>query len=201
MRLKVLAIVALIASAALGMGWAQPAWRFVPRRGAPVVRRWPMGLGLLRLPLGTTATLRFYDGDPESEGALLGTLSFTAGEDSEVVFAQALRDAAAEAAFVTVALPERNETVALAERGILAQLGRAWHREGTVTVSLYDADPQAGGSEIARHSFTYGQDSAQGFIAALSAAAQAATHATISWSASEYTLALGARRWLYPGRR
>lgn len=76
------------------------------------------GFGYGALPLGglndgATVTATFYDGDPESGGQNLQTLSFTYGESSEAGFAADFAEAAEAAAFVVVTTSPQSYTVPL----------------------------------------------------------------------------------------
>ena len=70
-----------------------------------------MGVPLRGLTLGSTATLTFYDGDPAAGGAVLDTLTFTAGEDSEAAFAEQFEAARAPAAYLQVEVGEQTRTL------------------------------------------------------------------------------------------
>lgn len=150
---------------------------------------------------GTTTTVTFYDGDPASGGQQLSSLSFTAGEDSESAFMQAVAQAQQDASFAVVETSEQTRTVDLSALG---NARGAWDLRGlplglralddgsTVTVTFYDGDPAAGGQELSTSSFTLGQDSELAFRTALEQAAQDASYATITLSPQTRTIDLSA---------
>ena len=76
------------------------------------------GLGLLerRLNDGSTVTATFYDGDPEADGSVLETFSFTHGEDSAAGFAADVEAALEDASFVTVTTSPQERTVDLSQQ-------------------------------------------------------------------------------------
>ncbi len=158
------------------------------------------GFPLRGLSLGTTATLTFYDGDPEVGSAVLNTLTFTYGEDSEVAFAEQFEEARANAAYLKVDLSEQTRTVDLSEfaadqRGNLRprELGRmnALNDGSTVTAAFYDTDPAtAGATATETLTFTYGTSSAAGFADDFANAAETAQFVTITTSPQSYTVNL-----------
>jgi len=62
---------------------------------------------------GGTLEATFYDGDPEANGQVLQTLSFTYGQESAAGFAAEFAEAAEEAAFVRVTQSPQSYTVDL----------------------------------------------------------------------------------------
>ncbi len=167
----------------------------------------PGGLGLggrgfpLRgLQLGTTATLTFYDGDPAAGGAVLNTLTFNYGQDSEVAFEEQLETARATAAYLTVDLSEQTRTVDLSDlaadqRGALRPRelgGRNPLNDGsTVTAAFYNSDPEvAGATATDTLTFTYGVSSEAGFADEFATAAESAQFVTITTSPQSYTVNL-----------
>jgi hypothetical protein len=158
------------------------------------------GFPLRGLALGTTATLTFYDGDPATGGAVLNTLTFTYGEDSEVALAEAFETARASAAYLQVALSEQTRTVDLSdfaddEHGDLRprELGRLDNLNdgATITASFYSSDPEtAGATATETLTFTYGVSSAAGFADDFANAAETNTFVTITSSPQTYTVNL-----------
>ena len=169
-----------------------------------------IGLPFRGLELGTTATITFYDGDPEAGGTVLNTLTLNYGEDSEVAFAEEFETARAAAAYMTVDLSEQARTVDLSEfeddvRGDLRprELGR---RGGltdgsTVTAAFYDTDPAtAGATATETLTFTYGTSSEAGFANDFGNAADTASFVVITTSPQNYTVNL-AEVQQFEGRR
>lgn len=75
----------------------------------------PRELGVIAsLDDATTLTTTFYDGDPEANGNVLTTLSFTYGSSSEAGFADEFAKAATTAAFVTITTSPQTQTINLA---------------------------------------------------------------------------------------
>jgi hypothetical protein len=152
------------------------------------------------LELGTTATITFYDGDPEAGGTTLNTLTFTYGEDSEVAFAEEFETARADAAYMTVDLSEQTRTVDLSdfaddERGDLRprELGRLGGLTdgSTITAAFYDTDPEtAGATATETLTFTYGTSSEAGFANDFGNAAETASFVVITTSPQSYTVNL-----------
>lgn len=158
------------------------------------------GIPLRGLALGTTATITFYDGDPTADGAVLTTLTFTYGEDSEVAFAEQFQEASATAAYMQVDLSEQTRTVDLSEvaddaRSDLRprELGRINHLNdgSTLTAAFYSTDPEtAGASPTETLTFTHGTSSAAGFAEDFSEAAESAQFVTVTTSPQTYTVNL-----------
>ncbi len=142
-----------------------PGGGFGPRHGA-------LGLGLRGFlsSEGSALTATFYDADPAAGGAELSSLSFTAGEDSESAFLEDLQAARETAAFMVLETGEQTRTLELPEASEDAQpFGpRGWRlplrqlSEGS-TVTFFDGDPEALGSELSTLSFTVGVDSELAF--------------------------------------
>lgn len=158
-----------------------------------------MGFPLRGLELGTTATITFYDGDPEAGGTVLNTLTFNYCEDSEVAFAQQFEEARANAAYMEVDLSEQTRTVDLSsiaknERGDLRprELGRfgALNDGSTLTATFYNGDPEAGGTVIETLTFTYSTSSEAGFANDFATASETAAFVTITTSPQSYTVNL-----------
>jgi hypothetical protein len=156
-----------------------------------------MGVPLRGLGLGTTATITFYDGDPEAGGATLNTLTFTAGETSEAAFAEQFEEARANAAYMQVDLSEQTRTINLSEVvadgrsfGAGRMLGRL--SEGsTVSAAFYNADPEtAGATPTQTLTFTQGVNSEAGFADEFATAAETAQFVTITTSPQSYTVNL-----------
>ena len=153
-----------------------------------------------RLALGTPVAYSFYDGDPEADGSVTETLTFTYGEDSEVAFSETLAEARENAEYVVVQTGEQTRTLDLSDfdtddfrgRG-LGFLGRNLNEGSTVTATFYDGDPEAGGQTLETLSFTYGEDSAAGFAADVEAALEDATFVTVTTSPQERTVDLSAQ--------
>lgn len=150
------------------------------------------GLGLRGLPfgrsaLGTTAQITLYDGNPDTGGSELETLTFTYGEDSEAALAEAFAEAREDATFMTVEVSEQTRTVDLSEidipvdgRGLLPrELARGLEEGDTVLATFFDGDPEEAGQTLETLSFTYGQDSAAGFAEAFAEAAEEAAFVTV----------------------
>jgi hypothetical protein len=160
------------------------------------------GIGFLSrgLELGTTATITFYDGDPEAGGTVLNTLTLNYGEDSEVAFAEEFETARADAAYMTVDLSEQTRTVDLSsfaddERGDLRprELGRPGGLTdgGTITAAFYDTDPEtAGATATETLTFTYGTSSEAGFANDFGNAAETASFVVVTTSPQSYTVNL-----------
>lgn len=153
-----------------------------------------MGVPLHGLGPGTTATLTFYDGDPAAGGALLDTLTFTSGEDSEATFAEQFEAARATAAYMQVEVGEQTRTVDSSEfadgRGGLRMLGRL--SEGsTLTAAFYSTDPaMAGASATQTLTFMQGLSSEAGFADEFATAAETAQFVVITTSPQSYTVNL-----------
>ena len=149
------------------------------------------------LPLGTQITVTTYAEDPTEGAAPLDTLAATVGEVSEVAFAEEIRVAAEDAAYLQIDVGERTRRVELpdtelprrAAPGRLPGL-RTLEQGQTVEVAVYasaeDADPQT------TLSFTYGEDSAAAFRAALTDAAGDAAVLEVTLPAHERTVDLSA---------
>jgi hypothetical protein len=158
------------------------------------------GFPLRGLSLGTTATLTFYDGDPAAGGAVVETLTFTYGEDSEAAFAETFQTARANAAYLQVALSEQTRTVDLSEvatneRGDLRprELGRMNNLNdgSTITAAFYNTDPAVASTTATQTlTFTYGVSSAAGFADDFSSSAEGAQFVTITTSPQTYTVNL-----------
>jgi hypothetical protein len=153
-----------------------------------------MGVPLRGLASGSTATITFYDGDPAAGGAVLNTLTFTAGEDSEATFAEQFAAARANAAYMQVEVGEQTRTIDSSEfadgRGGLRMLGRL--SEGsTVTAAFYDTDPAtAGATPTQTLTFTQGTSSEAGFADEFATAAATAQFVVITTSPQSYTVNL-----------
>ena len=83
------------------------------------------------------------------------------------------------------------------ERGLGLGLGRGFgwglgglSEGGTLGLTFYGGDPEAGGSELASLSFTAGRDSELAFRNAVADALEGATHVVLERSAQSYTVAL-----------
>jgi hypothetical protein len=155
------------------------------------------------LPLGTEITITTYAEDPAEGAAPIDTLTATVGEDSEVAFAEEVRAAATEAAYLRIDVGERTQRVELSDTALAdTELPRRAHagrlpglrtlEQGqTVEVAVYasaeDASPQT------TLSFTYGEDSAAAFRAALNDALDEAAVLEVTLPAHERTLDLSAR--------
>jgi len=154
------------------------------------------------LPLGTEITVTTYAEDPTEGAAPLDTLTATVGEVSEVAFAEEIRAAAAEAAYLRIDVGERTQRVELPDTASLdpelprrAAAGRlpglrTLEQGQTVEVAVYasaeDASPQA------TLSFTYGEDSAAAFRAELNDALDEAAILEVTLPAHERTVDLSA---------
>ncbi len=71
-----------------------------------------------RLPMrglteGSTLEISFYDGNPEEAATVLGSLSFTAGVDSELAFSNAVEDASANAAYAVITTSAQERSIDL----------------------------------------------------------------------------------------
>ena len=159
------------------------------------------------LPIGTAIEAAFYDADPASGAAPVTTLAITVGVDSEAAFADAFSEARAaaaewEAAYLVVATSEIRRTIDLPDGddaitasrpwgATLLRLAQAGLGEGdTVTVELYDADPEDGGNLLDTLAFAYGIDSAIGFRAAVEEALESAAVAVVTSSPRSVTVDL-----------
>lgn len=159
-----------------------------------------MGFPLRGLSLGTTATITFYDGDPEAGGTVLNTLTLNYGEDSEAAFAEQFEEARANAAYIKVDLSEQTRTVDLStvaddERGDLRprEIGRfgALNDGSTLTAAFYDTDPETAGAVATETlTFTYGTSSEAGFADDFATAAETAQFVVITTSPQSYTVNL-----------
>jgi hypothetical protein len=156
-----------------------------------------MGVPLRGLELGSTATITFYDGDPATGGAALNTLTFSAGEDSEVAFAEQFEAARANAAYMQVEVSEQTRTINLSEvaddgrgPGVGRMLGRL-NDGSTVTAAFYNTDPEAAGATPTQTlTFTQSSSSEAGFAEEFATAAEAAQFVTITTSPQSYTVNL-----------
>ena len=72
---------------------------------------------------GDSVTATFYDGDPEAGGSEQQTLTFVYGQDSAAGFANLFRDAAQDAAFVTVVTSPQSYALDLSARAERAPRG------------------------------------------------------------------------------
>jgi len=71
-----------------------------------------------RLPIrglneGSTLEVSFYDGNPEEAATVLGSLSFTAGVDSEIAFSNAVEEASANAAYAVISTSAQERSIDL----------------------------------------------------------------------------------------
>ena len=161
-------------------------------------------MALQRLPLGTEVAVEVYDADPAEGARPVTTLTATVGETSEVAFADEVRAATAEAAFVSVVIGPRTVRVALdgaadPRRAPLAGQVRvgALERGQTVEIAFYEGADDAAPSTTA--TFTYGEDSAAAFHERVARAAAQAAVAEVALPAQERTIDLSADR-RYEGR-
>jgi len=70
---------------------------------------------LSHLNLNSTVQASFYNANPADGGAALRTLSFVAGQDSELAFKNAFEEAAANASWVTINTSAQEHTINTAE--------------------------------------------------------------------------------------
>ena len=161
-------------------------------------------MALQRLPLGTEVAVEVYDADPAEGARPVTTLTATVGETSEVAFADEVRAATADAAFVSVVTGPRTVRVALdgaADPGRAAlagpMRGGALQRGQTVEIAFYQGADDAAPSTTA--TFTYGEDSAAAFRERVARAAAQAAVAEVTLPAQERTIDLSADR-RYEGR-
>lgn len=70
---------------------------------------------LSRLNLNSTVQASFYNANPADGGAALTTLSFVAGQDSELAFKNAFEAAAENAAWMTVNVSAQEHTINMAD--------------------------------------------------------------------------------------
>ena len=70
---------------------------------------------LSRLNLNSTVTASFYNANPSDGGAALTTLSFVAGQDSELAFKNAFEAAADSSSWVTINVSAQEHTINVAE--------------------------------------------------------------------------------------
>ena len=176
---------------------------------APMAVRGGAALPLLaRLPIGTAVEVAFHDADPASGAEAVTALAITVGVDSEAAFGEALAEARAaaaewETAYLVVTTSEIRRTIELPEadatdlprRGdaFLLRLLPAGLDDGdTVTVELFDADPDEGGSLLETLAFVHGVDSAIGFRADVEEALADAAVAVVTSSPRSMTLDLEA---------
>ena len=186
-----------------------------PGLGGPAaVRGVPAAIGggaampmLAGLPIGTAVEAAFFDADPASGAAPVTMLAITVGVDSEAVFGEAFAEARAaaaewETAYLVVATSEIRRTIDLPD-GDDATLPRrtvsglrllpAGLDDGdTVTVELFDGDPDEGGDLLDTLAFTYGVDSAIGFRATVEEALERAVVAVVTRSPRSVTVDLKA---------
>jgi opacity protein-like surface antigen len=168
------------------------------------------GAGALRipaamqgLPLGTEIAVTTYAEDPAKGAVPLETLTATVGEVSEVAFAEEIRAAAAEAAYLQIDVGERTQRVELADTALAdselprrAGAGRlpglrTLEQGQTVEVAVYASAEDASPQTTLR--FTYGVDSAAAFRAALNDAFEEAAVLEVTLPAQERTIDLSAR--------
>jgi hypothetical protein len=165
-------------------------------RTAGPARRIPFAMQ--GLPLGTEITITTYAEDPAEGAAPIDTLTATVGEVSEVAFAEEIRAAAAEAAYLQIVVGERTQSVELPDtevprRGAPERLPglRTLEQGQTVEVAVYASADDAGPQTTL--SFTYGEDSAAAFRAELNDALDEAAVLEVTLPAHERTLDLSAR--------
>ena len=175
--------------------------------GGPAGAALPM---LARLPIGTSVEAAFYDADPVSGAAPVTALGITVGVDSEAAFGEAFAEARAaaaewEVAYLVVSTGEIRRTIDLPAADDDAELPRragaalalrilpAGLEDGdTVTVELYDADPEDGGNLLETLTFAHGVDSAIGFRADVEEALEGAVVAVVTSSPRTMTVDLKA---------
>lgn len=73
------------------------------------------GASVRGLVEGSSLEAIFYDGNPEEGAAVLNTLTFTAGTDSELSFRNAFQEAASNAAYVTLNTSPQERTLDLSQ--------------------------------------------------------------------------------------
>ncbi len=101
--------------------------------------------------------------------------------------AQASESQASENQVAEVAQPLDAQRSAMLTRMLL---GRPLDMGSTLTVTFYDGDPEAGGSELSSLEFVYGEDSEAAFAQELESAAAEASYVTVTTSPQTMTLNL-----------
>lgn len=147
---------------------------------------------------GSTVDVIFYDADPAQGGTELSSYSLTVGNDSEVSFAQNVREAIETAAFATVKVSEQSRTIELAGTDTAVAKGfgfrgvplRGLTEGSTLEALFYDGNPEEGATATTTLSFTAGTDSELAFDNAFQEAAASASYVTINTSAQERTVDL-----------
>ena len=90
-----------------------------------------VALMLSHLNLNSTVTASFYNANPSDGGAALTTLSFVAGQDSEMAFKNAFEAAAANAGWVTINTSAQEHTINVADfRARRAEMQNKIHEHG-----------------------------------------------------------------------
>jgi hypothetical protein len=151
------------------------------------------------LPLGTELTVASFAEDPAEGATPRAILTATVGEVSEVAFAEDVRAAAQDAAFLQVEVGPRTRRVELPEdaaprrasAGRLPGIG-ALELGQTVEVAVFAAREDAAPRTTLR--FAYGEDSAAAFRAELEEALADAAAVEVTLPAQERTVDLTAVR-------
>lgn len=202
-----------------------PAVEQVQRRGGPDFRQRGGGFGLDggkrgggllggRMVDGSTITATFYDGNPADGATELSSQTLNVGVDSERSFAQNIREAMQEAAFVTINTSAQSRTIELpttdteaetpqtgAERGFRGAPIRGLNEGSSLEAIFYDGNPEDGAAILNSLTFTAGIDSELAFNNAFQEAATDAAFITLNTSPQERTIDLSQVRERFENRK
>lgn len=154
------------------------------------------GMGGRMLTEGSTIEVSFYDADPAQGGTQLNIYTLNVGTDSEMSFAQNVRDAMQTAAFAVVKVSAQSRTLELANTDTTEGFGfrgvpiRGLSEGSTLAALFYDSNPADGATATSTLNFTAGVDSELAFEKAFQEAASSASYVTLTTSAQERTLDL-----------
>ena len=156
---------------------------------------------------GSTITATFYDGNPDENANVLSTQTLNVGADSERSFANAVREAMQEAAFMVINTSEQSRTLELStaeesqgRRGGLRAPLRGLNEGSTLTATFYDGNPEEGAAPTTSLSFTAGVDSELAFSNAFQEASSSAAYVSITTSPQERTIDLSQLRERFENR-
>jgi hypothetical protein len=163
------------------------------------------GLGGRMLSEGSTLNVSFYDADPSQGGTELNNYTLNVGTDSEMSFAQNVRDAMQTAAFAVVKVSAQSRTLELANTDTNEGFGfrgvplRGLSEGSTLEALFYETNPADGAIATTTLNFTAGVDSELAFEKAFQDAASSASFVTLNTSAQERTLDLSQIRDRFEG--
>lgn len=145
---------------------------------------------------GSTVLVSFYDADPAQGGNELSSHRLNVGTDSELSFAQDVRDAMQTAAYAVVNVSAQSRTLELAEQDTGGKFGfralglRSLTEGSSLEAIFYDGNPEQGAAITTTLNFTAGTDSELAFENAFSEATSSANYVSINTSAQERSIDL-----------